>query len=160
MPISNDQVVTFHYTLTDEGGSQLENSYEAEPVQYLHGHKNMLPGLEEALAGKESGENVSVTLPPEKAYGLRKEGETQRIAKKHILTKGKLTPGMIVQVKTEHGPQEAILVKAGLKTVDLDSNHPYAGKTLTFAMAVVDLREATAEEISHGHVHGAGGCGH
>ncbi len=160
MSISNDQVVTFHYTLTDESGAQLENSHEAEAVTYLHGHKSMLPGLEEALEGKDKGGKVSVTLAPEKAYGLRKEGETQRITKKHILTKGKLTPGMIVQVNTEHVPQEAIIVKVGLKTVDLDSNHPYAGKTLTFDMEVIELREATAEEISHGHVHGAGGCGH
>lgn len=160
MTIANDQVVSFHYTLNDDSGAQLENSYEGDAVTYLHGHKNMLPGLEEALAGKDKGEKVSVTLPPEKAYGLRKEGETQRIPKKHLLTKGKITPGMIVQVNTPQGAQEAVVVKVGLKNIDIDSNHPYAGKTLTFDLEVLDIRDATADEISHGHVHGAGGCGH
>jgi FKBP-type peptidyl-prolyl cis-trans isomerase SlyD len=83
----------------------------------------------------------------------------QRVPKKHLVTKGKIAPGMLVQVNTKNGPQEAIVVKVGLKNIDVDTNHPLAGKTLTFDIEVVDIRDATTEEISHGHAHQPGGCG-
>lgn len=160
MQISTDKVVSFHYRLSEAGGEPFENSHDSHPVLYLHGHRGMLPGLEEALEGKQAGDNLSVTLSPEKAYGKRREGAQQRVARKHVLTKGKLKPGMVVQIRTDHGPQEATVIKMGLKNVDVDSNHPLAGKTLTFEVDIVDVRDATAEELAHGHAHGVGGHQH
>lgn len=163
MQINADKVVSFHYRLR-ENDELLESSYEGEPTLYLHGHSNLLPALEEAFTGKSGGEQFTVELNPEQAYGLRKEGATQRIPIKHLhnyaALKNKLKPGMRVAVNTEHGPWEATVVKVGKFNVDIDSNHPLAGKTLTFEIEVVSVREATDEELAHGHAHGVGGHQH
>ncbi len=160
MQIQKNSVVSFHYRLKEEGGEIFEDSHEGSPVLYLHGHKSMLPGLESALDGKEAGASFDVTVAPEQGYGLRKEGQSQRIPKKHILTKGKLKPGMMVQVNTKEGPYEAVVIKVGLKNVDIDGNHPLAGKTLVFSVELIEVREATEEELTHGHAHGKGGHEH
>ncbi len=160
MIIEKDKVVTFHYCLYEPDQPVLEDSRDTEPVVYLHGHKTMMPGLEKALEGKATGETVSVTLPPEEAYGPRQEVEPHRIPKKYLLTKGKLKPGQAVQISTKNGPRDATLVKVGRYTVDIDPNHPLAGKTLVFELEVMGIREATEEEIVHGHVHGEGGVSH
>lgn len=164
MQISADKVVSFHYRLSEKNGELLESSYDAEPTLYLQGHGNLLPALEEALAGKQVGEKVTVELEPEQAYGVRKEGAIQRIPIKHLLDyakiKNKLKPGMKVGVNTQQGPWEAIVLKVGKFNVDIDSNHPLAGKALKFELEVVDLRDATSEELAHGHAHGAGGHHH
>lgn len=160
MHISSNAVVAFHYRLHDQEGALLEESPEGQPVLYLHGRREMLPGLEEAFEGRTAGETFAVTVPPEKGYGLRKDNTVQRVSKKYVLTTGKLTPGMIVRLRTEQGPREAVLLKVGLKSVDVDGNHPLAGKTLSFAVEIVDVRESTAEERAHGHAHGVGGHQH
>ncbi|MGB0467062.1 MAG: FKBP-type peptidyl-prolyl cis-trans isomerase [Pontibacterium sp.] len=160
MQISKDSVVTFHYVLTELEGEQVESSYDAEPMAYLQGHQNIFPAVESALVGKEAGDKVSVTLAPVDAYGERKEGSTQRVPIKHLLTKGRLRPGMTVKVNAEQGPRDATVVKVGLKNVDLDTNHPLAGKHLRFDIEVLEVREASADEISHGHAHGVGGHQH
>lgn len=160
MLISQDKVVSFHYRLKEEGGEIFEDSHEGSPVLYLHGHKSMLPGLETALEGKSAGDSFEVTLAPDEAYGRRQEGAVQRVPKKHLLTKGKIIPGQIVQVNTEQGAHEAVVLKVGLKNVDIDANHPLAGKTLVFAIEIVDVREASADEVAHGHAHGEGGHQH
>ena len=160
MKIDKNSVVTFHYRLNEEGGDVFENSYDNDPVLYLHGNNSMLPGLEEAMADKQAGDQFKATLTPEKAYGKRKEAAPQRVPKKHLITKGKITPGMVVQINTENGSKEAIVVKVGLKNIDIDSNHPLAGKTLVFDVDVVEVRAATEDELSHGHAHGVGGHQH
>lgn len=160
MSITQDKVVSFHYRLKEEGGEIFEDSHDGSPVLYLHGHKSMLPGLEDALEGKAAGDSFEVTLDPDKGYGRRQEGAVQRVPKKHLLTKGKIVPGQVVQINTEHGAQEAVVIKVGLKNVDIDANHPLAGKTLVFAVEVLEVRDATAEELSHGHAHGEGGHQH
>lgn len=163
MVIEQDKVVSFHYRLSEEGGEVVEHSYDHPPVVYLHGHQNMLPGLEQALAGHRAGDTFSVTLPPEQAYGLTRDGMVQRISFKQLVDggkKGPYKPGMIVHVKSDLGPQEVTVVKVGLKSLDVDTNHPMAGKTVTFAVEVVDVRDAAPEELSHGHAHGAGGHQH
>lgn len=160
MLISQDKVVSFHYRLKEEGGEIFEDSHEGSPVLYLHGHNSMLPALEAALEGKSAGDSFEITLQPEQAYGVRQEGATQRVPKKHLLTQGKIVPGQIVQVNTEHGPHDAVVIKVGLKNVDIDANHLLAGKTLVFAIEIVDVREATADEVAHGHAHGEGGHQH
>lgn len=160
MIVSNDTVVTFHYRLKHEQGDVIESSENRDPMAVLIGHRNILPGLEEAMQGKAVADTFSVTLPAEKAYGLRREGSTQRIPLKHVLTKGKLVPGQAIAINTEHGARNVTLVKAGKFNVDIDTNHPLAGKTLVFDISIADVRAATAEEISHGHAHGAGGHHH
>lgn len=164
MHITADNVVSFHYRLSETQGELLESSENAEPTLYLHGHGNLLPGLEEALEGKQAGDKFEVNLTPEQGYGQRKEGAIQRIPIKHLrdhaALKNKLKPGMRVAVNTEQGPWDAVVMKVGKFNVDIDSNHPLAGKELTFAIEVVDVRAATADELAHGHAHGAGGHHH
>jgi FKBP-type peptidyl-prolyl cis-trans isomerase SlyD len=126
----------------------------------LVGHRNILPGLEESFIDREVGDNFTVTLPPERAYGLRQEGAQQRVPIKHLLNKGRLKPGQQVLINTEQGRRHATLLKVGRFNVDVDTNHPLAGKTLTFDVTVLDVREATAEERAHGHAHGVGGHHH
>ena len=164
MQISADKVVSFHYNLTDVDGTLLETSYDTEPTLYLHGHQNILVGLENELEGKAVGDKIRVTLTPDQAYGERKEGAIQRVPIKHLhnhaAVKNKLKPGSRVSVNTQHGPWEAVVLKVGKFNVDIDSNHPLAGKTLSFEIEVHAIREATSEELAHGHAHGAGGHNH
>ena len=164
MQVSADKVVSFHYNLKDIDGQLLETSYDGDPTLYLHGHSNILASLEDALESKSVGDKIEVTLTPDQAYGERKEGAVQRIPIKHLhnhaALKNKLKPGSRVLVNTQHGPWEAVVLKVGKFNVDIDSNHPLAGKTLTFEIEVAGIRDATAEELAHGHAHGAGGHHH
>src|SRR5690606_8153568 len=153
MEIAKNKVVTFHYTLTDEEGSFTETSAEREPLVYLHGRNNIVPGLEAELEGKRAGDEVKATVPPELAYGLRDEEATQRVPIKHLVRPGKVEVGKVVTVNTASGYRRATVTKVGRFNVDLDFNHPLAGKTLIFDVKVVDVRDATEEEISHGHAH-------
>ena len=164
MLIEADKVVTFHCRVSEPGQGILEDSHDGEPVVYLHGHNGMLQGLEDALTGKQPGDTFEVTLPPEQAYGLRRDDAQQRVPVKYVINRSgkkiKYKPGMLVEVNTNHGPQSVVVIKAGLKTLDIDTNHPLAGKTLVFNIEVVDVRAASDEEIAHGHVHGEGGHHH
>ncbi|NIB43987.1 peptidylprolyl isomerase [Pseudomaricurvus alkylphenolicus] len=160
MQISKDKVVSFHYRLKEEGGDIFEDSHDGNPVLYLHGHGGMLRGLESAMEERSAGDSFDVTVDPDNGYGQRKELPPQRVPKKHLVTKGKINVGQVVHINTEKGPQEAVVVKVGLKNVDVDPNHPLAGKTLVFAVEIVDVREATEEELAHGHAHGVGGHQH
>ncbi|WLQ11824.1 peptidylprolyl isomerase [Hahella aquimaris] len=160
MAISKNKVVQFHYILKDQEGKELENTYEDEVITYLHGHDNVLQGLEEALEGKDAGDKFEITLPPEKAFGLRQEDSIKRISKKYLKHAGRFQVGDAIPVKSEQGVQVVTVMKIGHSMVDVDINHPYAGQTLTFALEVVSLRDAAKEEIDHGHVHGPGGHHH
>lgn len=160
MKIEKDKVVTFYYSLCDESGEQIENNRDEDPKAYLHGHRNMLPALEQEFLGREAGESFSLTLTPEKAYGMRRDVEVVRVPIKHLLTRGKLKPGMVVNINAQNGAQQATVVKVGKFNVDVDSNHPLAGRTLTFDVDIVEVRDASGEEIAHGHSHGVGGHHH
>ncbi len=160
MSISKDPVVQFYYTLKDEAGQTLASTVGADPVAYLHGHNNMMPGVEKALEGREEGEEFSVTLPPEETYGLRRENSEQRVPTKHLMGAKKWKPGMMAVVQTEQGQRQVTVVKVGKFMVTVDTNHPMAGKTLTFDLIIADVRDATPEEIAHGHAHGIGGHHH
>jgi len=159
MKVEDEKVVQFLYELKDEQQTVLEST-EGEPVAYLHGFKNMMAGLENALAGKSVGDKFSVTLSPEEGYGERVEGSVQRVPVKHLQGAKKWKPGMVATVETEQGSRQVTVIKMGKFMVTVDSNHPFAGKTLTFDIEVVDVRDATGEEIAHGHAHGAGGHHH
>ena len=161
MRIEQNKVVTFNYRLREEGGPELENNYDTVPMVYLHGHGNLLAGLEEALSGLAVSDSRTITLPPEQAYGPRRENANQRIPIKHIASKHKrLLPGMLVKVSTENGLANAKVVKPGKFMVEVDTNHPFAGKTLVFDVTITEIRDATAEEIAHRHAHGPGGHHH
>ncbi len=160
--VAQNTVVTFHYRLSTEDGNELENSHGGDPMAYLHGHKGVIRGLETAMVGKVAGDSFTATVQPADGYGLRNEEKQQRVPIKHLRVpkKAKLRPGMIVGVETEKGPQQVTIVKVGKFNVDVDSNHPLAGKVLTFDVEVQSVREASADEISHGHAHGVGGHHH
>lgn len=159
MKIEKDRAVRFHYTVGEVGQPATESSNGGEPLAILIGHGNIIPGLEKAMEGREAGETFSVDVPAADAYGERKEGLTQRIPKKHFGNQ-KLEPGMQVVLQTNFGPRAVTIEKVGLTAVDVDINHPMAGKDLHFDIEIVDVREASQEEIAHGHVHGDGGHQH
>lgn len=159
MLIEKDKVVSFHFKVI-ENGELLESSGDGDPMLYMHGHNGLITGLESELAGKKVGDNFSVMLEPKDAYGIPLESSKQRISKKHLATKGKLQVGMVVDINTTEGLRQATIVKVGKFNVDVDTNHPFAGKTLTFEVDIVDVRDATSEELTHGHAHGAGGHQH
>ncbi|MEH6568057.1 MAG: peptidylprolyl isomerase [Halioglobus sp.] len=160
MKIASNSVASFHYTLSDAEGAELESSRGAQPTVYLHGSNGIIKGLEIALTDKAAGDQVQVTLTPEEAYGPRREDRIQRVPMKHLIFKGKLRAGMAVQLNTSEGRQPVTVTKAGRHSADIDTNHPLAGKTLQFDIEIVDVREATADELSHGHAHGPGGHQH
>ena len=160
MKIEKDRVVRFHYTLFDAtSGAELESSRDREPLAFLAGRGGIIPGLEAAFEGKSAGENFETTVAPEQAYGPRHDNATQRIPKKHF-GNARLAPGAAVVLRTQQGPRMVVVQKVGMSVVDVDLNHPMAGKTLRFQVDVVDVREASAEEVAHGHAHGAGGHQH
>jgi len=160
MIIQDKKVVSFHYTLTNKDGEQMETTRDKEPMTYIHGAKNIIPGLESAMAGKSVGDEFQVTLEPADAYGEKKEANIQRISSKHFRFPKKLKPGQIVGLQTRNGPVQVTIVKVGRFNVDVDSNHPLAGQALTFDVEVSAVRDATEEETSHGHAHGPGGVDH
>lgn len=160
MNIDRNTVVTFHYTLRNTAGDELETSRGGDPTAYLHGAGNILPGLEKEMAGRAAGDVFSVTLVARDAYGERDPQRQQRVPVKHLLYKGRLQPGMLVQINTEKGRRPATVIKAGKFSADLDTNHPLAGQNLVFDVELVDVRAASREEIAHGHVHGPGGHAH
>ena len=159
MKIEKDRVVRFHYTVGEVGQPANESSNGGEPLAILFGHGNIIPGLEKAMEGREAGETFAVDVPAADAYGERREGLSQRIAKKHF-GEQRLVPGMQVVLKTEYGPRAVTIEKVGMSVVDVDLNHPMAGKSLHFDIEVVEVRQASAEELDHGHVHGDGGHQH
>jgi FKBP-type peptidyl-prolyl cis-trans isomerase SlyD len=159
--ISNNKVVSFVYELHDSDGTALENNSNAMPMAYLHGHQNLLAGLEKAFEGKSEGDTLTVVLPPEEAYGERKTEAVQRVPIKHLVGQYKrLLPNMIVQVNTQSGPMNVTVLKVGKFNIDVDVNHPFAGKTLKFQVKILNVRDATPDEIAHGHAHGDGGHHH
>lgn len=159
MKIQKDHVVRFHYAVSEAGAAPIEDSRHGEPLAILHGHGNIIPGLEKAFEGRETGERFVADIAAADAYGERREGLVQRVPKKHFGDRH-LQPGMQVVLNTNFGPRAVTVEKVGLSVVDVDLNHPMAGKDLHFDIEIVEVREATPEELEHGHVHGEGGHHH
>jgi FKBP-type peptidyl-prolyl cis-trans isomerase SlyD len=160
MQAEANKVVSFHYHLRDADGSELENSEGRDPLTILMGAGNIIPGLEAAFAGHGAGDRFDVTVAPEQAYGERRDDWKQRVPKKYFNDADQLRPGMTTVLGTKDGQRAVTVVKVGQSVVDIDLNHPMAGRTLQFAIEIIEVREATSEEIAHGHVHGAGGHQH
>ncbi len=155
------QVIRFHYSVAEVGQPPTESSREGgEPIAALIGAGNIIPGLEQALIGKAVGERFEVVVPAAQAYGERNEALTQRVPKKYFPANVTLRPGLTVMLQTQQGPRPVTVLKIGMSVIDVDLNHPMAGKDLAFDIEIVEVRDASAEEMAHGHVHGDGGHHH
>lgn len=158
--VANDTVVSFLYTLTNEQGEVLDQSNDT-PLAYLHGHNNIITGLEAALLGKKAGDELTVTVAPQDAYGEYLAEAVQEVPRANFQGVDNITAGMQFQTQTEDGQVMLVTVKdVSDDVVIVDGNHPLAGVTLTFAVKITDVRAATEEELQHGHAHGAGGHHH
>jgi len=159
MRISKDKVVSIHYALNDTAGEVLESSEGQAPLEYLHGHGNIIAGLEKALEGKASGDNLKAVILPEDGYGIRDEALVKTLPLSSFQNQDEVVVGAQFQAETSQGPRLATVTKMDDKNITVDLNHPLADQTLSFDIDVVEVREATEEELSHGHVHGPLGHG-
>ncbi len=152
--IGNNLVVSMHYTLTDNDGNVLDSSEGSEPLAYLHGVGNIIPGLEKALTGKVQGDSVEVSVAPEEAYGESRPDLVQVVNKAAFQGVDTIEAGMMFETQSPEGAVQRIMVKnVEGDDVTIDGNHPLAGIPLNFAVEIVEVREATEEEIAHGHSH-------
>jgi FKBP-type peptidyl-prolyl cis-trans isomerase SlyD len=159
--IAKDKAVSIHYTLTLDGGKIIDSSEGKDPLVYLHGHGNIVPGLERELLGKATGEELNVRVAPEDGYGVHNAGLIQKVPREAFQGVDTLEVGMMFQAPGESGHIQLIRVtEIEGETITVDGNHELAGKTLNFAVEISEVREASAEELSHGHVHGPGGHQH
>jgi len=150
-------VVSFHYTLRDSAGSVLDTSAGGEPITYLEGAGQVIDGLDEQLRGVAAGTKQVVEVPAAKAYGERDESQIRTLKRSEVPVEGELNPGDQFKTDTDAYAPIVTVVDADDENVTLDANHPLAGMDLTFDAEVISVREATADEIKHGHSHGAGG---
>jgi FKBP-type peptidyl-prolyl cis-trans isomerase SlyD len=160
MQITSDRVVLIHYTLKGDDGALNDSSAGGEPLAYIHGHGNLVAGLEKALDGKQDGDNVVVSVSPADGYGVHDSALIQRVPKRSLQGSGEIKKGMQFQGQTPEGVRLFTVTAVVGDMVTLDGNHPLADKNLNFDVDVVNVREATTEELQHGHVHGAGGHHH
>ena len=160
MQVARDAVVVIHYTLKNDAGEVLDSSAGADPLAYIQGGGNIIPGLEEALEGKSAGDKLDVSIPAEKAYGAHDPSLIQQVPRRAFQTGTDVKAGMRFTAQTEQGPRQVVVTRITGDMVTVDGNHPLAGQALHFAVEVAEVRAATAEEMSHGHVHGPGGHHH
>ncbi len=160
MEIAADRVVLIHYTLKDDAGAVIDTSNGGEPLAYIQGHGNLVPGLERALEGRAAGHKFNVSVPPEDGYGKRDAALVQQVARRALQGAGHIKKGMQFQASTADGMRVFTVTAVVGDMVSLDGNHPLADRTLHFDIEVVGVREATGEELEHGHVHGPGGHHH
>ena len=156
MAISQDSVVTIHYTLKDDAGEVIDSSASGEPLMYLHGHGNLIPGLERELTGHEVGEQLSVRVAPADGYGEHDERLVQSVPPDALRGVKDVKAGMRLSAQTDEGPRSVTVTEVSGESVTLDGNHPLAGKSLNFDVRIEGVRPATEEELAHGHVHGPG----
>jgi FKBP-type peptidyl-prolyl cis-trans isomerase SlyD len=160
MQIAKNSVVTIDYTLTDDNGDVVDSSKGGEPLAYIHGIGQIIPGLENALEGKAAGDEVSVSIPPAEGYGDYNEGLIQVVPRDMFQGVDTIEPGMQFHAQTNEGFQTITVTQVEGEDITIDGNHPLAGKNLNFEVSIKDVREASAEELDHGHVHGPGGHQH
>ncbi|GAA0857005.1 peptidylprolyl isomerase [Aliiglaciecola litoralis] len=159
MQISENSVVTMHFTVSTPDGTQIDSSRGEEPMVYMQGSQYLIQGLEEALNGRSPGDKFVIDIEPELAYGKRHD-ELVQMMPISMFDGMEVDVGMTFRATTDEGEQSVMVIDVTDEEVVVDGNHPLSGLTLTFDVEVLEVREATAEEIAHGHVHGAGGCGH
>lgn len=160
MQIAKDLVASIEYTLTDATGAVIDSSVGNEPLAYLHGAGNIIPGLENALEGKKAGDSLTVTVAPEDGYGEKNDGLIQVVPKDMFQGVDNIEAGMQFHAQTDHGMQVITVAAVEGDNITVDGNHPLAGQTLKFDVKIIEVRAASEEELEHGHVHGAGGHHH
>lgn len=151
--IGKNAVVSINYTLTNDAGEVMDTSEGREPLTYLHGANNLIPGLEKEMEGKSSGQSFKVTIPPAEAYGESNPELVQTLSKEMFKGVDKVEPGMGFTAQGPQGEQHIVVTAVDGDQVTIDANHPMAGKTLHFAVEIVNVRDASDEEVEHGHVH-------
>lgn len=159
MLISDNKVVKIHYSVKTPDGETIDDSAKSEPLSFIQGSNFMIAGLEEALVGKQSGEKFEITIEPDKAYGQRHDQLVQEVPVS-MFEGMDVEVGMSFRATTDGGEQSVLIVDKNDEFVTVDGNHPLSGLTLLFSVDVLEVRDATKEELAHGHVHGAGGCNH
>jgi len=160
MTISEKCVVSMHYKLTDESGQLLDESRD-QPLLYVHGTNSLIPGLEKQLDGKTIGDQITASVPPEEGYGPVMPQLIQNLPKSTFQGVDEIKVGMEFEASNENSEKMIVRVEAiEGEEVTINGNHPLAGKTLNFDVNIVDVREASEEELSHGHAHGEGGHQH
>ena len=160
MKITDKKVAVIHYAVSDSEGTLIDSSYDHKPLSIIHGTGFLIPGLEDALKGHEAGDKFEVDVPADDAYGERQDGFVQQVPKEMFGDIEDLAVGTQLRAETEHGEQTVIVVDMDDDSITVDGNHPLAGIDLSFDVEVLEVREATEEELAHGHVHEEGGCGH
>lgn len=160
MKIENNRVVQIHYTLKDDQGEILDSSIGQDPLPYIHGVGALIPGLEKELLGKQAGEKFSVVIAPADGYGEYDEDQVFEVSSDGFEEGDELELGMQVQLDTEDGPAIATVTEIDGEQVTLDLNHPLSGVSLHFEVEVMEVREATKQELDHGHVHTPGAHHH
>ena len=160
MQIEKHRVVTLAYTLKDENDKIIDQSDDGS-FCYLHGASNIIPGLENALTGKAAGDELTVSVPPEEGYGAHDVEKTQAVPREMFPVEEEIVAGMQFHAQGPDGHQLVVtVVKVEDDRITIDGNHPLAGVQLNFDVKVLEVRDATGEEITHGHVHGPGGHHH
>jgi FKBP-type peptidyl-prolyl cis-trans isomerase SlyD len=159
--VADNMVVEVHYTLTDGKGEVLDSSKDVDPLTYLHGGHNIVPGLEREMTGRGMGDTFQVTVAPEDGYGIRNDVGLQGVPRDQFPDGAELLEGMQLGLQNEEGDMiPAWIVGVADDMVTIDLNHPLAGVTLVFDIEVVGIRAASEEELAHGHPHGPGGHHH
>ena len=160
MQVAKDAVVTIHYTLKNDAGETVDSSAGGEPLAYLQGNGNLIPGLENALEGKQVGDKVSVKVAPGEGYGEYDKSLVQQVPRRSFKGIANVQVGMQFQVQSNQGPRAVTVTNVVGDMVTVDGNHPLAGQNLNFDVEITDVRAASEEELAHGHVHGPGGHHH
>ena len=159
MIIAANKVVKMHYSVMDNDKNSIDNSFDGEPLIFIVGTGYLIQGLEDALQGKKAGDTLSVTVPPEQGYGERHDDLMQAVPKS-MFEGMEIEVGMQFRASTDDGDQSVMIIDIQEDDVIVDGNNPLAGITLNFDVEILEVRDATADELEHGHVHGDGGCGH
>ncbi len=159
MIVAANKVVKMHYSVLDNNKNTIDNSFDGEPLVFIVGTGFLIPGLENALLGKEAGDTFSVTVEPEQGYGERHDDLMQAVPKS-MFEGMEIEVGMQFRATTDAGDQSVMIIEIQDEDVIVDGNHPLSGITLHFDVEVLEVRDATEEPLAHGHVHGEGGCGH
>ena len=160
MQVAKDAVVTIHYTLKNDAGETVDSSAGSDPLAYLQGNGNLIPGLENALEGKQAGDKVSVKVAPGEGYGEYDKSLVQQVPRRSFKGIANIQVGMQFQVQSNQGPRAVTVTNVIGDMVTVDGNHPLAGQNLNFDVEITEVRAATEEELAHGHVHGPGGHHH
>ena len=160
MNITDNKVVHMHYELKNDNGDVLDSSKGREPLAYIHGKGNIIPGLEKQLVDKTTGDKIKATVAPEEAYGVVDSQKVFKVGKNQFQGGGEIEVGMQIQAEANGRMEIGTVENIEGEEVTLNFNHPLAGQTLHFDVEVMEVREATSEELDHGHVHGPGGHQH